>query len=280
MTLAIACLTPEFVTLVADRRLSNGSPILYDDLATKVVVVCNRGAIAYSGLSRCPVPGRPLYEWETWEPMDTWIVRTLAAHNVGSLSEAARVLRIEATKVFEKFLGSPSQRRHAFMLAGWSVGIDSTKPVIVSVSNALDDQWEWRGEADDEFQQRTFVAQDPRKFHVSSIGAAIPARLLADLRRWLRRGFRRGIGPASVLRLSVRAIRGAADGDASIGKQLLGVCVPPCQQQPFSFVIGGGPMPHAITFLDFKVPEDFGTMRGPHFVCGGSGATGFKVGNL
>ena len=53
MTLALAFLTPEYVTLVADRRVTFGSDVL-DDLATKVVVVCDRGAVAYSGLAKLP----------------------------------------------------------------------------------------------------------------------------------------------------------------------------------------------------------------------------------
>src|SRR5688572_1936082 len=106
MTLALACLTPEFVTLVADRRVSVGSRI-DDDLATKVVVICDRGAVAYSGLARLPTCGLKV---DDWPRMDEWIVRVLSTHQVATLSEAAKVLCDVATETFRGFPGTPFQR--------------------------------------------------------------------------------------------------------------------------------------------------------------------------
>jgi len=101
MTLALACLTPEFVTLVADRRVTLGSDVL-DDVATKVVVVCDRGVIAYSGLARFPTRGRHLHHWPR---MDEWIVSTLSKYKVVTTSEAAKVLRNEATEGLQAAAG-------------------------------------------------------------------------------------------------------------------------------------------------------------------------------
>lgn len=278
MTLALACLTPEFVTLVADRRVTFGYDVL-DDLATKVVVVCDRGAVAYSGLARLPT--RTLID--DCPRMDDWIVRILTAHPVTTLSEAARVLCSEATPLFRSFpvTVTPAQRRHAFMLAGWSLSSGGRRtPVLVTVSNALDERGEWLVTAEESFRQRVF-ANDPRKFSLHSIGAVVPQRTVDEVRRSLRRGFEKGIGPRSVLRMLVRAIRSVAIIDSSVSMHLLGVCVPPCalESGPRT-ILAGGPQPGSITFVDYKIPQEFGSWMGPHFVCGGSGLTGFMVGSL
>jgi hypothetical protein len=217
MTLALACLTPEFVTLVADRRVTLGSDVL-DDVATKVVVVCDRGAIAYSGLARFPMRGRRL---DHWPRMDEWIVSTLSKYKVATISEAAKVLRTEATEAFKHLPGSPWQHRHAFMLVGWSVSSGNRRsPVICTVSKALDENWEWLSAAESEFRQRVFVQDDPKKFSLSSIGVSLPKHVLDHVRRVLRRGFPRNIGPQSVLRLCVLVIRSVA----AVNSAVRGVC--------------------------------------------------------
>src|SRR5262245_58819615 len=117
MTLVVACLTPEFVSLVADRRVTDGKRVL-DDLSTKVVVICDRSAVAFSGLARIPTARRGV---EDWPRTDEWIVRVLAEHQVTTISSAAKVLANEATAAFLHFRGRPSDGRLAFALAGWSV---------------------------------------------------------------------------------------------------------------------------------------------------------------
>jgi hypothetical protein len=278
MTLALACITPEFVTLVADRRVTFGSEVL-EDVATKVVVVCDRGAIAYSGIARFPVPGRRL---DDWPRMDEWIVSTLAKYKVAALSEAAKVLRAEATTAFKRLSASPEQLRLAFMIVGWSVSSDDRRtPTICLVSNALDDNWEWLPAAESEFQQRAFFQDNLKKFSLASIGVPVPKPVLNDVRRTLRKGFPRGIGPQSVFRLCVLAIRRVAAINSLVGEHLLGVCVPPCSLEPGPrLLVAGGPSPSTVTFMDFKVSQEFGSLMGPHFVCGGSGLTGAKVGVL
>ena len=132
MTLALACLTPEFVTLVADRRVTLGSDVL-DDVATKVVVVCDRGGIAYSGLARFPMRGRRL---DHWPRMDEWIVSTLSKYKVATIAEAAKVLRTEATEAFRQLAGSLWQHQHVFMMAGWSVSKSGNRRRLSSGGNS------------------------------------------------------------------------------------------------------------------------------------------------
>jgi len=265
VTLALICLTPEFVTVVADRRLTDGAAVV-DDSATKVVVICDRGAVAYSGLARLPNGPR----------MDEWIVQSLATHKVATLSHAARVLKDEATLAFRNLPYTRAQSRHAFIVAGWTVTAASNRfPAVAVVSNALDDNWDWLPVAETEFRQRVFVQQDSKKFSLTSIGASLPAERRDNLRRTLRRGFPKGLGPAAVLRLSVRTIRAIAASDPTVGIDLLGVCIPPCSLTPGPrLMLAGGPNPGSVTFLDFKVPFEVGTWRGPHFVCGGSAMAG------
>ena len=271
MTLALACLTPEFVTLVADRRLSRGGDP-ENDLLTKVVVVCDRGAVGYSGLAEFP-NGRK---------MDEWIVQILSKAKVTSLSDAARVLQTEANGAFKHLPYLEAQRRHAFVLVGWSVPAANVRqPVVCTVSNALNDDWNWLPSAENEFQRRTFVQEDPKKFTVFSVGARVPVSVGNYIRRSLRAGFPKGIGPGSVVRICARGIREVAARDSSVGHDLLAVCVPPCSLTPGPrLVLAGGPTPNAVTFLDLRMPLEFGTWSGPHFVCGGAGFTDVKVGSL
>jgi len=132
MTLLIACVTPKYVIAIADRRLSRG-PKIVEDFATKAVMVCDRGAVLYSGIAELSRAG---------PRMDEWIVQVLAHNKVSTLSEAANVLRLEATKTFRSVSCTRFQRRHMFMITGWQVIAGSIQqPVIAVVSNALDDHF-------------------------------------------------------------------------------------------------------------------------------------------
>jgi hypothetical protein len=201
MTLLVACVTPLYVIAVADRRLSRGSEII-EDFATKAIVICDRGAVLYSGVAQLGATG---------PRMDDWIVQTLAQCKVASLSEAAKALRVHATRIFRRLSYTRFQRRHAFMIVGWNVIPGPRRqPTIAVVSNALDDEWNWLDTSQDEFRVQVFVQDDPAKFSVTSIGATVPEVTNSWLRRSLRNGFARGIGPQSVVRLSANAIRTVA----------------------------------------------------------------------
>ena len=111
--------------------------------------------------------------------MDEWIVSTLSKYKVATLSEAAEVLRTEATEAFKQLPGRSWQRRHAFMMVGWSVSSGNRRrPVICTVSNPLDENWEWLSAAESEFRQRVFVQDDPKKFSLCSIGVSVPQHVV------------------------------------------------------------------------------------------------------
>jgi len=272
MTLVLACVTLLYVTAVADRRLSRGSEV-DEDFATKAVVICDRGAVLYSGIARLGPTG---------PRMDDWIVQILASHKVVTLSEAAKALRVEATASFRRLPYAATHRRHAFMIVGWQVIAGPTRqPVIAVVSNALDDEWNWLSTSGDEFRVRVLVQQDTAKFSVATIGANFPQAKLSWMRRSLRRGFARGIGPRSVIRLSANAIRSVAALDPTVGKNLLAVYVPPCSLEGGSrFLLASAPGGAVPTYLDIRMPFDRGTQHGPHFVCGDTAVTGVVTGSL
>jgi hypothetical protein len=272
VTLGIACLTPLYVTVVIDRRLTHGSQMV-EDFATKAVVVCDRGAIVYSGIAQLGPSG---------PRMDDWIVKVLSDHGIATLSDAAKLLTVEATKAFRRLPYTASQRRHAFLLAGWQVITGPVRqPVIAVVSNALDDEWNWLGTSQPEFTIRVHPHDDPKTFSITSIGADLPSVTLNWLRRSLRNGFARGIGPRSVVRLSTAAIRSVAATNPTVGCNLLGVYVPPCSLESGRRLVLAGILGGATpTYLDIRMPFDQGTQHGPHFVCGGVGLTGVVAGSL
>jgi hypothetical protein len=277
----LTCLTPEFVTVVADRRITRGEKML-EDFATKLVVVCDRGVVGYSGLARLPGPDNGSL---LSVPTDEWIVSVLATHHVTNLSEAAKILQEEAASLFANAVElnklTRRSRRIAFFVAGWSLNADGFVPVVSVVSNALDHDWNWLAEAVESFDLRVIFGSNPRKFSLVSIGASVPTRIVLDIKRTLRRGFRRGIGPSSVFRVSVRAMRSVASANTTVSKHLLAVCVPPpVPERQSHFALAGSPMASAIAFIDFKDPMEFGRFMGPHFVCGRSGMTNVDVGSL
>jgi hypothetical protein len=276
MTLALACITPYYVTIVADRRSVYKSAI-HDEFETKMVQICDRGVVTFSGLARIPVPGKSV---QKCPKMDEWIVSQLARRKASSLSEAAKILRTEATSLFRKMPISFVHKRHAFLLAGWGLMKNGLQqPVLCSVSNALDDDWKWLPSAKREFEQRHFILDDPKKFAIESVGVPIPKNIVNDYRRFLRRGFSKNITPKSVLRLSVATVRRVAEYERLVGKHLLGVCIPPFNLQADQHVIlASEPVPNAVTFFDYEDPQDYGEWMGPHYVCNGVRTVDFKVG--
>jgi hypothetical protein len=254
-------LTPDFVTLVIDRRVTaGGKPV--DEVATKAVVVCDWGVVVYTGLARLP----------DRSTMDEWIVKVLTEAKVTTLEHAAVVLTQKATSMFGGLPYAASDRRHAFMAAGWIVYMFARRPVIFTISNALDSDYRWLRSAQSEFSARRRVAKDARKFHVVTIGANVSRKKYMGLKRTLARGFPR-ISTNTVLRLSAEMIREIARTDRTVGADAVGVYIPPPNPGPgWKMLWAGGPLRAAgggITFVEFKTSSARDqTWRSPQYVCG------------
>src|SRR4051812_12394418 len=139
MTLLVACMTRQHVVVATDRRLTdlNTGGLIEDD-ASKLIVIENRLAIAYTGLAnvRPPPRGRT----------DVWIVDRLTGHATASMSEITSMLATDATEAFRLIthLG-PRSKHHAFLVAGWETRPPFRGPeaTYALVSNALNSDGTW-----------------------------------------------------------------------------------------------------------------------------------------
>ena len=82
---------------------------IHDDKANKATVVCGRMALAYTGLAQIQL-----------QRTDEWITKVLASSGFTSSSDAAKVLREEATRHSSGIAATPRARRHAFVAVGWT----------------------------------------------------------------------------------------------------------------------------------------------------------------
>ncbi len=267
MTLIQTCITPFSVTMVADRRLTRGSSVVDDD-ATKLVALCNKAAIAYSGFARLPDGRR----------MDEWILRVLLDHRATQLVEAAEIIRDEATRAFTPLPYSPRDSRLAIVLGGWDTAADGRLlPLMGVISNSLDQQLKWLSTARRSFEFHQSWLATPNQFILHELGATVPGPVKYPLVRALLRGFPKGIREWSVLRLLVRSARAVSDLDSSVGPWLLTVNIPNPNQSWPTGIMSGPPSLGAMTFVDFNYPSERGTRASPHFACRGFGYQNIKV---
>jgi hypothetical protein len=138
MTLVLSCLTPDYVALVADRRLvvagdSPGAAVPIDDDACKVVLLGDRFAFGYSGLAEMehPPAGRT----------DLWLVDRLQrmSPTVDSIPALFARLAVDANDAFRRITDIDVSREPQFFVAvGFESDGGNMTPVFLSLSNAQD----------------------------------------------------------------------------------------------------------------------------------------------
>jgi len=113
MTLAITCYTSNHTVQVSDRRLvwltgkNAGQPA--DDNRNKVLVVCNRLAISYTGLAE--IEG---------SKTDDWLLETVSTVNPYNPQRVIKTIADKATQAFRNIRLPAPKKTHAFLVSGWA----------------------------------------------------------------------------------------------------------------------------------------------------------------
>ncbi len=206
-------MTDDHIVQVADRRLTREDGVVVEDEACKVTILGGRGVVAYSGLAFL---GPPMSSTDFW--------MTDALGSVVEPSAAQRVLREAATERFARLSSFRAEQKcHAFVVAGWDApDPDRAKPVIYTVSNALERDGRWRASADQIFT--THAARKHRKEPVvrtTGISLGKNAKPLAQSVRGHR------ASPVQTLATTlVRAVQQVARSEPAVGRNLLVTVVP------------------------------------------------------
>jgi hypothetical protein len=113
MTQLLAAVNVNCAVVAADRRLTwlraNAPPEVADDDATKVVLLEEKVAFAYTGLANLRPVGRSETHW--------WLMNVLDPMPV-SLDQALRTVEQRATNAFKRIKDVSGSTRHAFVATG------------------------------------------------------------------------------------------------------------------------------------------------------------------
>ena len=270
MTQIVAYIDHDRLCLVADRRgsayTSQGYKPLSDKLC-KLVSICGQSVIAYTGLAE--LAGRP---------MDEWIAIQLAKSNCTSHRRAADVLRVRASEAFKCFSNKPYQ--HAFVLIGWVKRASDNwiTSEIVLVTNALDNQLNWKKKPEREFFTLTFQLPQDREFHMTSFGVRLPVPTRIDANKKLSE-LRCGASASEAIpRYLSSLILGThrAHPDLTVGAQTLSVVIPKAalSQPNRGSLIGSMKSVGLASFASFDPRYNEFFQEGPTFVCGNMATTG------
>lgn len=221
MTLALACISENQVVQVSDRRLTwiagpNAGKVA-DDGRNKALVVCNRFTLAYTGLAQ-------IADQKT----DEWVLDIAASISPASAQRISEAIAKAASEEFRKLKIKKTSRRHAFLISGWAKFHKPDAPFssfVSSISNALDDSWQWLQEPEDIFRIRT-VPLERRAFLLASVGRPLERGVRNRLIRQIRAYSRRDRGPEAYIQLLATAIRETANSDPYVGRNLMAVSLP------------------------------------------------------
>ena len=275
MTLIINCATHEYAVQVSDRRLTKGGKVVEDD-ANKIVLFCGRMAFSYTGLAEI---GK--------EKTDIWLTKILADPKCQSLSDAVRTIKARATESFQHVPWSKTQKRHAFVGIGWTnvAGKKIFQPIVCRISNFHDTKGTCLNEAQDQFAASIYILGEKDPFTLMSVGQFLPIGEPTELRRLIRRGLAKRVGPQAITRFLVDVVRKAATANTAVGENLLAVSLPrsPVERAAASgdvAVLATVPNTAAMSFLYVQAGRTDGIQYGPNVVCGGAALTEVKCGPL
>jgi len=173
MTLAIACITDDYIIHISDRRTTSFIPPFkpLDDEVNKSILFDWSVSFSFAGRAN-------MGKYTTDEKVDDWLVRKIAEVSSGDYKRVIlEHIRVEATKAFALMDCTNSEKRHVFQAVGWFKHANESihRPVLSLISNAIDYQTgEWLDEANEEFTVSESVITDfPRGHNLYAIGEKI-----------------------------------------------------------------------------------------------------------
>ncbi len=275
MTQVIAAVTQDYVLLVADRRLTyvggqqNGQ--LRDDDTCKLVSLCNTSGIGYTGLAQ--IEGAPTHEW---------IAKVLASEQCSDPGLASRILAERARTALLNL--SPTIRRQTFTLAGWAqfLNLAGMRSYLGIVTNMADGSGRPLPEPSEEFAVLVGALRDAEDLRIQVAGQRLLSGRGPLLERNLRRLITREISPKAALRLLVDEVIHTADLYTTVGKKVLGLCIPRRAAQAAiesgkSVLLAAQPNEEAASFCYYDPTYSELQQYGPTLTCGGFASTDVKT---
>ena len=249
MTLLLTCVTQRFAVQASDRRLTDITGSVVEELANKATLLCNYASFAYTGLAQS----------SSTEKTDELLMRSLAKAGtpVDVLMES---LRSEASRAIRQLplrtLTADQRltvRRTSFVGCGF-VGIrhhealgtaptlDGLHPFLAVISNAQDLTEAWRATADREFTAQIEFFDSAVDFKLHAAGQSLTTAERIHLVRAIRQCLIRIKHPEPIARLLARAIRSVASRNAAVGANVM--CTLVVRERPrLELQFSGGPIP-------------------------------------
>ncbi|MEU7957763.1 hypothetical protein [Micromonospora humida] len=209
MTLILSAMTPNFIVLASDRRLTDGATgKLITDRENKAVLLYGQIIMGYTGLARL---GRM--------PTDKWIVQTLTGVPPAM---AVTVLAEETATIIRGMRVPEALRSHAYLLAGWLMDRATNQRVATSIliSN-------FHNEHGKRIAPRGGFIAIRRSMGRSSVGIQSVGVPLADtqlrmVRRKAERLYRNNPNrPDGIVDLLINALSNVSGTDSSVGSEML-----------------------------------------------------------
>lgn len=224
MTLILSCITADHAVQVSDRRLTwlsgPNEGTLKDDEQNKALVIRNHQAFAYTGIA----------EIEN-QKTDDWLFDVAASITSStSVNQIYDEIAKRAGTAFGLISLGPSKKRHAFVGVCWARwrSEDPDAPLnscLVSISNALDDRWQWQQVAGTKFDVR-FLLRKSEPFLLKSAGQEIDLRDLEKINIRIRKAVERKLGPYVLIQVMAGAILKIADKNSTVGTSLMAISIP------------------------------------------------------
>jgi hypothetical protein len=267
LTLILSFMTRDYVALASDRRLTwyePGGPRhgeLITDNRNKTIVLCNHFHIGYTGLAN--LEGKRT---------DEWAAERLASTQ--SAQGAFITLTDEATRAFGPL---PSGiRGHAFLAVGWgkneSLG-DALVPVLVLISNNLNERWQLLEQTESRFTRRVWTLPPDSEGQLRWVGRGLSSEEAEQHYGYLIGHVQRGSDARGAAFLLANCIRSVARRDSAVGNGvLLSVLSRSAAGQPVSTSLTGssGPMDeHNCWYLPADDDRNNPVQYSPTYVCQG-----------
>ena len=210
MTLILAYISPEFVALASDRRITwtqGGKVLRREDTENKQIFLCGHFLMGYTGLARLE-----------GVPTERWVLDRLSGVDP---QDYFGVLQRELRRVLA--LQRPLAG-HAFMAVGYGstrAAPGALAAVAITASNASTREYGgWQPQADVGLT-RTRPLAGPADFRIGGIGIVPKREDLEQAVDWIRRYRKRDKTKAvGVLQILVRLIRQVAESDPGVGKDI------------------------------------------------------------
>jgi hypothetical protein len=276
MTQIIAAITEDYIVLASDRRLTHPtSRQVVDDDTCKLVSLCNKACVAYTGLAT--LEGQPTHEWIACRLADATCRHP--DHAVQVLASAARNALPPTGPYVEQ----------SFLLAGWVYpsGHPEARPFLWLVTNARKpDGTRASAPVRDFMYFHSTLGGSNLDISWAVVGVPLKPDRANSLHRYCRRLARHRVSAKHVLFPIIREIvHSSTSKGSTVGSKVLSCCLPRAGLvSPLSPLTPGRvpmvasePNTRVATFLYSDASAPTPIWYGPTNICGPVATTDLEV---